>query len=247
MNMKIKNLNRILFLDIETVSLQANYAHLDYRSQCNWNSKAKFYYKHQNDLNDVELQYKNKAGIYAEFSKVICISLGWLSINASGVGEIKIKSFSGKDESQILRDFKLLLDKFFYDPNIHFLAGHNIREFDIPFISRRMIVNNLSLPSLLNLSGKKPWQISHLIDTMEMWKFGDYKNYTSLDLLAQILNIATPKDELDGSKIHDTYYLENDLAKIQSYCEKDVITSIKVYLRMSRLKVDLDNLELQFY
>ena len=148
---------------------------------------------------------------------------------------LRIKSFYGHDEKEVLQSFAGILQKNFYDPNLHSLCGHNIREFDIPYLCRRLAVHGLELPPLLNLGGKKPWEVKYVADTLELWKFGDHKNFTSLDLLAFTLGIASPKESLDGSKVGACYWEENDLEKIKQYCERDVVTVAQVYLRLHNL------------
>jgi len=172
----------------------------------------------------------NRAGIYAEFGKIICISCGIIT----GQGEEKklsIKSFSGDDERLLLQEFRDMLKRWATDDS-KLLCAHNGKEFDFPYISRRMIVNGLAMPFLLNTAGKKPWEIKHL-DTMELWKFGDYKSFTSLELLAHILNIPTPKDDIDGSRVFEVYWKDRDLSRIVEYCQKDVRTLAQVFLRLN--------------
>jgi DNA polymerase elongation subunit (family B) len=124
-----------------------------------------------------------------------------------------------------------MLDKA--DPKTK-LCAHNGKEFDFPYLSRRMLVNSITLPSLLHLSGAKKWEVPHL-DTMEMWKFGDYKHYTSLDLLLALFNIPSSKSEMDGSKVNGVYYQEKDLKKIATYCVSDVVAIAQLYLKMKNL------------
>ena len=170
-----------------------------------------------------ESQYK-KAGVYAEFAKVICISVGFFNEK-----EFRIKSFYHEDEKQLLKDFAGLLNKHF-NRKEHLLCAHNGKEFDFPFLCRRMLINGVKLPKTLNLAGKKPWEVQH-IDTMELWKFGDYKNFTSLNLLAHIFNIPTPKDDIDGSDVARVYWEEKNIQRIVTYCQKDVLTVARLLLR----------------
>ena len=176
--------------------------------------------------------YQQKAGIFAEFAKIVCISVAYLSFAKNTSPVLRIKSFHG-EEKDILSNFHQMLDTHYNDPELHYLCGHNIKEFDIPFICRRTIINGLMLPQLLRISGKKPWQVAHLIDTMDMWRFGDYKNYTSLSLLSGALGIKSPKDDIDGSQVGNVYWKENDIERIVSYCEKDVATVAQVMMKFA--------------
>lgn len=217
------NINHILFLDIETAPLVYKYSELSEPFKKLWDAK----YQYSKDTTP-EQQY-NKAGIFAEFAKVICICVGYFNGK-----EFRLKSFYGDDEKTVLKDFKELLEKHFSDSE-HRLCAHNGKEFDFPFLCRRFLINGISLPHILDLQGKKPWEIQHL-DTMEMWKFGDYKNYTSLNLLAAVFNIPTPKDDIDGSQVARVYYEEKNLERIKNYCEKDVVTVARLYQKMNAMQ-----------
>ena len=177
------------------------------------------------DKEDTPESLYSRAGIYAEFGKIICISVGFLK-NAEGKEQFRIKSFYGHDEKQVLSGFAELLNKHFYRAD-HRLCGHNGKEFDFPWIARRMMIHGIKIPALLNTSGKKPWEVNHL-DTMEMWKFGDFKNHTSLNLLAALFGVPTPKDDIDGSMVHKVYYEEKNLERIVTYCQKDVLTVVQI-------------------
>ncbi len=221
------SINNILFIDLETVSQFPTYTALPEDWKIYWHKKAELLLKYQED-ETTESIYK-RAGIYAEFGKIICISCGLVT----GSGKEKkmiLKSFYGNDEVIILSEFVSMLNKWKVGGN-KFLCAHNGKEFDFPFLCRRMIINNISIPPLLNIAGKKPWEISHL-DTMELWKFGDYKSFTSLSLLAHILGIPTPKDDIDGSMVGDVYWIEKNIQRIVHYCQKDVITISQIYLKM---------------
>jgi 3'-5' exonuclease len=225
-----------LFLDIETVPAFLEFGHLPTTMKNHWTKKTeRIWPSNQSTSSAVDSApedlYRQRAGIYAEFGKIICISVGLL-VQDGGEQALRLKSFSGDDEKSLLHDFAQLLEKRFSDPNHVVIAGHNIKEFDIPYICRRMLVNQIALPDVLQLSGKKPWEVKHLADTMEMWRFGDIKNFTSLDLLAAILDIPSPKDDIDGSQVSEVYWIEKDLQRIVQYCEKDVLTSANVFLRL---------------
>jgi len=217
------NTEKILFLDIETVPMQYSFSELDDRSKDLWNKKTVFLQKR--DEKNAEEIY-NMAGIYAEFGKIVCISVGFIA-QINGEEQIRLKSFASEDEKVLLQEFLNLLNSKFNNESF-MLCAHNGKEFDYPFLSRRILINGLKLPLLLDIAGKKPWEIRHL-DTMELWKFGDYKNYTSLDLLTHIFNIPTSKDDIDGSQVAKVYYEDKDLERIIIYCEKDVIATIQLF------------------
>jgi 3'-5' exonuclease len=219
------DLRDILFLDIETVACTDDYAGLEERLKVQWSRKASFL-KRDEGVNDEQL-FHQRAGIYAEFGKVICIVVGKLYDTDKGALGLKTKAFYGHDEKEVLSGFKALVDKL---ETVRFCA-HNGKEFDYPYMSRRMLVNGISLPAPLNLAGKKSWEVNHL-DTMELWKFGDYKHYTSLDLLAAIFHIPSSKDGIDGSQVNAVYYKDNNLEKIKDYCVSDVVVLTQLYLRM---------------
>ncbi|MEN8775975.1 MAG: 3'-5' exonuclease [Polaribacter sp.] len=221
MNLKLKIAN-ILFLDIETVPLESNWNSLSEAHQNLFKKKTQYQRKEE----FTPEQFYERAGIWAEFGKIICISVGYFAEN-----QFRVTSFYGDDETKILVDFKTLLDKHFSKPS-QFLCAHNGKEFDFPFIARRMIVNQIELPKKLNLFGKKPWEVPHL-DTLELWKFGDYKHYTSLKLLTSILGIPSPKDDIDGSEVAAVYYEEKNIQRIVNYCEKDTIAVAQILLKFN--------------
>lgn len=220
-------LNNILFLDIETVSQFAAYEQLPEEWKELWALKGAYLLRNKED-ETIESVY-NRAAIYAEFGKIVCISCGIVQGN-SDTKRLTLKSFYSHDEKELLLQFCEMLKRWATDSN-KYLCAHNGKEFDFPFLCRRMIINNIRIPSILNTSGKKPWEVAHL-DTMDLWKFGDYKNYTSLNLLAHTLGIPTPKDDIDGKMVGDVYWRENNLERIVTYCQKDVVTITQVYLRM---------------
>jgi DNA polymerase elongation subunit (family B) len=213
----------ILFLDIETVPAYAEYADVPSAFQKLWDLKARYIKKEKESDGPAEL-YRN-AGIYAEFGRIICISAGFLRGN-----DFRIKSFSGHDEKQLLEEFSVLVVKHFNKKD-SLLCAHNGKEFDFPFIGRRMLVHGLPVPAILDLAGKKPWEVK-LLDTMELWKFGDFKSYTSLSLLSAVFDIPTPKDDIDGSMVYNVYYKEKNMMRIVKYCQKDVLTVAQILLRM---------------
>jgi 3'-5' exonuclease len=232
-------LQNILFLDIETIPQYADYADVPEDWKELWKKKSEVLLR--NRVDETSESIYPRAGIYAEFGRIICISCGCLQ-GSSADRRIVIKSFAGDNESQLLHEFSEMLRKWCIgDPK--FLCAHNGREFDFPYLCRRMIINNVTIPTLLNSSGKKPWEINHL-DTMELWKFGDFKNYTSLNLLAFTLGVPTPKDDIDGSMVWEVYWKEKNLSRIVTYCQKDVITTAQVYLRLQGEQlIRTDNIE----
>ena len=217
------NLDDILFLDIETVPLHQQYSELSAEAQMLWEEKTRYQRKEEFSAEE----FYDRAGIWAEFGKIVCISVGYFSFRHQQ-RTFRVTSFTG-EEKELLEDFSRLVNEHFSRPNKLFCA-HNGKEFDFPYISRRMIINGIEIPQKLQLFGKKPWEIPHL-DTMEMWKFGDYKHYTSLKLLAHILGIPSPKDDIDGSEVRNVFYNEGDIERIATYCEKDTITVAQILLR----------------
>lgn len=219
-------LKDILFLDIETVSCVDQYSKLSERLKTQWARKAGFF-KREEERTDEDL-FHDRAAIYAEFGKIVVIAIGVYTENEKGELGLRTKYFADDDEKKLLTEFRNVLEKM--GPATR-LCAHNGKEFDFPYISRRSLVNGLPLPTVLNIAGKKPWEVNHL-DTMEMWKFGDYKHYTSLDLLTTIFNIPSSKGEMDGSMVSKVYYQEGDLKKIAEYCVGDVVAIAQLYLRM---------------
>ena len=216
-------LEKVLFLDIETVPQFPLFSDLDETTKKLYDQKTKFLQK-ESSLEEVY----DRAGIYAEFGKIICISVGY--IHSGSLGEqLRLKSFYGDDEVLLLREFVELLNI----ENLKFpiLCGHNAKEFDFPFICRRLLIHGITLPIQLDIAGKKPWDINHL-DTMELWKFGDYKAYTSLALLCHIFQIPTPKDDISGADVARVYYEEKNIERIKVYCEKDVVALIQLLRKM---------------
>lgn len=223
----------LLFLDIETVSQQADFETLDERWQKLWKKKSAWQAEDRENYSDEEAStnYKNGAAILAEFGKIVCISVGYIMGD-----KMRITSFTGS-EKEILIKFAGLVDKSYADMDKTGFCGHNVKEFDIPYICRRMLANDIDLPNSLNIHGKKPWELDHIVDTMTLWKFGDYKHYTSLDLLAAVMGIPTPKDDIDGSDVGRVFYEENDIERIRIYCEKDVFTTAQVYLALNNAEL----------
>jgi uncharacterized protein YprB with RNaseH-like and TPR domain len=233
-NIKVQD---VMFLDIETVPESVSYDLLDPVLQKLWEKKSKQFRTPEQNAGDVY----ERAGIYSEFGKIICISVGL--IREKNPYYFRLKSFFGKDENVLLTEFATMITKFSKSNSEAVLCAHNGKEFDFPYIARRMLINRINIPEILNNAGKKPWEIK-LLDTMDLWKFGDYKNYTSLDLLTSILGIPTPKDDIDGSQVANIYYTEGDIERIVRYCEKDVLAIARVLLRFMNLpEIDEEYIE----
>ncbi|HET9485809.1 MAG TPA: 3'-5' exonuclease [Chryseosolibacter sp.] len=223
----IPELRDILFIDIETVASTDDYASLDERMKVQWSRKANFF-RRDSPLSDEEL-FHERAGIYAEFGKIICIAVGKYIENEAGDMSLKTKVYCDHNEGDLLTNFRQMIEKF-DAANLRFCA-HNGKEFDYPYLCRRMLINSIPLPAVLNLSGRKAWEVPHL-DTMEMWKFGDYKHYTSLDLLAALFQIPSSKNKIDGSQVNYVYHHDKDLEKIAEYCRADVIVLAQLFLKL---------------
>jgi uncharacterized protein YprB with RNaseH-like and TPR domain len=220
------NYNNILFIDIETVSQAETYEHLDSEWKELWDHKANLINRNRDE--DTSESLYPRSAIYAEFGKIICISCGYIQ----GQGpdrKLVVKSFCGDDEKKLLSDFSYMLQGWSGSVD-KYLCAHNGKEFDYPYICRRMVINGIEIPEALKISGRKPWEM-RLYDTMEMWKFGEYKSFASLKLLAKVLGVPSPKDDIDGSMVNSVYWLERDIDRIVHYCQKDVITLAQVFLR----------------
>jgi DNA polymerase elongation subunit (family B) len=227
----------VLFLDIETVPEVSSFELLEPKMQALWEKKSLQFRTEDQTAGDAY----GRSGIYSEFGKIICISVGL--ITEKNPLSLRLKSFYGEDEKSLLSEFSTMLNKFSKTKRDALLCAHNGKEFDFPYIARRMIINGLIIPEILDNAGKKPWEIK-LLDTMDLWKFGDYKNYTSLELLTSILGIPTPKDDIDGSMVAGIYYNDNDLDRIVRYCEKDVLAIAQVLMRFMNLPgIESNNIE----
>jgi 3'-5' exonuclease len=237
------DLTKILFLDIECVSEKAHFDELDERLQYLWHRKAKSLGALPKEVEEdspeyqtaLANSYREKAAIYAEFGKIICISVGVIAREKDTPMTIRLKSFADHDEKVVLEQFSSLINKSFSDPSRHSLCGHNIKEFDIPYICRRLMKHQMPLPNMLNLHGKKPWDTNYFIDTLVLWKFGDFKSFTSLSLLCAIFDIPTPKDDIDGSQVGRVYWDDDDLPRISVYCQKDVLAVAQVLLYLQQM------------
>ena len=228
----------ILFLDIETVSGLANYDELSDNFKKLWKLKSRQIlrqYDEEIEEDTAKNLYTDKAGIFAEFGKIVCILVGIVVRDPSSKElTVRLKSFASEDEKILLEDFSKLVEQYYNNPAKHFFCGHNLREFDIPYICRRMVIHQMPLPRPLDIGGKKPWETKHLLDTLELWKFGDYKHYTSLNLLTQLFGIPSPKDDIDGSEVGKVFWEEKDLDRICLYCEKDVLAVVQLLQKYMR-------------
>jgi len=229
MTLTDSELNKVIFLDIETVPQQKEFELLNEEQKKLWEQKAKFDSAYKSGEISLSDTYQ-RAGIYAEFGKIICISFGYVALE-KGQRELRIKSIADKEEKNLLVKLLKLIEGFDKET---LLCAHNGKEFDFPYICRRLLINGLKIPKILDLQNKKSWEVKHL-DTMELWKFGDYKHYTSLDLLANIFNIESSKKEIDGSMVGKVYYEENNLKKIVEYCELDVWVLANVFLKLNSM------------
>ena len=243
--MHSSDLQKIMFLDIETVPQHADFSELSEELAHLWDEKFSLIFKRMPEKypeNTTSADgFNSSAGIYSEFGKIVCISVGFIHFQGKNMC-FRTKSFAADDEKQLLTDFIALIKKFCTTKE-HTLCGHNIKEFDIPYICRRMLINGLDLPPVSQISGKKPWEIN-FIDTLELWKFGDYKNYTSLKLLTAVFGIPTPKDDIDGSQVAEVYYKEKNLSRIATYCQKDVLATAQVFLKINGFDlIKADNIE----
>ena len=226
--LKDLKLNNVFVIDIETVPQKENFDELPPHLQELWELKSRY----QRKDGQTASEFYDRAGIWAEFGKIVCISIGIYHLERKQI-HLRVRSFAHYDETILLKQFVSLVSK--QTKNLQFCA-HNGKEFDFPYLCRRMLINGLPIPNQLQIAGKKPWEINHL-DTMELWKFGDYKNFTSLNLLAAIFDLPTPKNDIDGSQVKEVYYQQKDLARIAKYCQNDVITTAQLLLRFKGLPI----------
>lgn len=234
-------LTNVLFLDIETVCGERDLSKMRPALLSAWKIKAsQILKKPQEEISDEEYEntYKEKAAFYAEFGKIVCISVG-LIIRKGKESDLSIKlnSYYGDEESSMLQDFAEMMSQYFNNPSMHFICGHNIKEFDIPYLCRRMVINEINLPNLLSIQGKKPWETAYLLDTMLLWKFGEFKSFASLKLLTAVFDIPSPKDDIDGSEVGKVYWEDEELTRIVKYCEKDVLAVIQLMMKFKRLSL----------
>src|ERR1700712_5459527 len=222
------HLENLLLIDIETASQYAHHELMPEKWKELWTGKVKNYMP---ESDTPESFYPKRAAILAEFGKVICISIGYFKYTKDGF-KLRIKSFASEDEKILLKDFIDSVGQWHNIKREMSFCGHNVKEFDMPYICRRLLVNGMNIPSYLDFQNMKPWE-TNITDTMHLWKFGDVKNFISLDLLAACLGIESPKDDIDGSMVGVVFWNENDLARIVTYCQKDVITVAQIMLKLN--------------
>lgn len=227
---KIKE-ESILFIDIETVGQTPSYTQLDDKTKDLWAKKMQW--QVEKEGKSAEELYE-KAGIWAEFGKIVCISAGFI-VTEEGERHFRVKSFCGSNEKMLLESFSELLNTHF-NKDKHMLCAHNGKEFDFPYICRRLLINGLPIPKILDCAGKKPWEINNL-DTLELWRFGDYKHYTSLELLACIFGLPSPKEDINGGMVNNVYWQENNIDRISEYCINDVVTICQLFLKYKGMPI----------
>lgn len=234
--MELWQLDKILFIDIETVSEYKSLEEVEEAKQKLWEHKAKFLANNNETSSEL---YESRASIYAEFGKIICIGFGYFK-NENEQLIFKVKAFEENDEKALLQSFHTMIMQYFNDSRKYVFCGHNIKEFDLPYICRRMLIHGLPVPDVMETRNKKAYEIAH-IDTMQLWKFGDYKNFTSLDLLANVLQVPSSKNDISGADVGSVYWLENNIKRIVEYCQRDVVTTARVYQRLCSLPMIQDS------
>lgn len=231
-------LNQLLIIDIETVSQYPGFECMDDSWKQLWQEKVMKILPAGVSAAEFYLQ---RAGVMAEFAKIICISVGWLKQDESGV-DMFLRSFFGNDEHELLSKFIVAMNERNEGLNDWCFVGHNIKEFDIPFICRRLLVHGLPIPNYLDFQNKKPWE-TNLIDTFQYWRFGDYKNYTSLKLLSAVLQVPSSKEDIDGSMVGALYWAsdpveqQNNVHRIVAYCQQDVVATGNILLRFKGMSL----------
>ena len=223
-------IENLFLIDIETVSGVPNFHLLNDEWKELWTEKI---LKSLPSDTTAEDYYPKRAAILAEFAKVVCISTGYFK-KENNQWQLRIKSFYSENEKQVLESFTKMLEQLHSKNSRWIFTGHNIKEFDIPFLSRRMLVNNITIPPYIDFQNMKPWD-TPVLDTLHLWRFGDYKHYTSLKLLAATLGVPSPKDDIDGSKVGEVFWIEKNLERIAIYCQKDVATVANVILSFKNL------------
>ncbi|MDB5231987.1 MAG: 3-5 exonuclease [Chitinophagaceae bacterium] len=228
-----QSIYRLLLLDIETVPIVPRLNDLPDVTRSLWSARISKTMPENTDPADA---WRSRAGIMAEFAKIICISTGYFYKDDSGNTCLRLKNLLSDDEPLLLQQFCELVTKYQAVNHSFLFAGHNIKEFDIPFLCRRMMINFMQLPACMQINGAKPWEVN-MLDTLQWWKFGDYKNYISLNLLAHVLGVPSPKTDMDGSMVQDVYYVDKDLERISAYCQKDVEALANVILRFANMPI----------
>ena len=242
------DLTRVFFVDIETVPGHASHADLPAAQQPLWKKFCEKRHAKELALGQTHEELFANGGLYAEFGKVVCISVGFFRMRTDDTLEFRTKSFADEDECKVLGGFSHFLQRYApygpsryakldsAGPDGYFLCAHNGREFDYGYLGRRMLICGQDIPPMLDVAGHKPWDLPHLLDTMELGKFGDNKGHITLALLAGVFGIPSPKDDIDGSHVGRTFWVDNDLARIVTYCEKDIITTARIFLHYTGQK-----------
>jgi hypothetical protein len=225
-------LENLILIDIETVPQYSLFDELPDEWKQLWEEKTQ---RQLPDFTSAAEFYPQRAGVMAEFAKIVCISMGYFAKQGNAL-QLRLKSFYGDDEKILLQQFIAMLNQIEAKNNKWVFGGHNIKEFDIPFICRRLLVNGLHIPAYLDFQNMKPWD-TNIVDTFQYWRFGDYKNYTSLKLLAAAMGVPSPKDDIDGSMVADVYWKEKNLERIVAYCQKDVVTTGNIILRFKNIEL----------
>lgn len=224
--MKIET-SSLIFIDIETVSSGKTFEDLPEEWKALWEKK---FSKSLPDDTSIELYYQQRAALYAEFSRIVCISFGYYN-GYRHEQTLRIKSLCGDNEKELLTDFRDIISGFEKHHKNWIFAGHNIKDFDLPFLSRRLIINSLMLPRSMDFYNLKPWEY-HVVDTMNIWRFGDFRHFTSLELMAVSLGIPSPKSDIDGSQVAEIFW-QKDFSRIVEYCQRDVLTVANIIRRLN--------------
>ena len=228
-------INKILFIDIETVGVEPDWETLiknqeplsfQFRNYFDWFQK-----RFPEDADKpIEQMFVNRAALVPEFARIACVSVAFVTDK----GETKMQSFTDSDEKKLLVDVQKLLKKVselgFY------LCGHNVKGFDIPMLAKRMIINGILPPKILPGHDTKPWEIK-AFDTKEFWQFNNYQTIASLELMCVVLGVESSKTmEVTGNKVHEAFWVKKDYEGIKKYCEKDVSVLIDVIHKLVSLK-----------
>lgn len=235
--LKERFFHKTLIIDIETVPGKQSWNELPEPLQQHWRHKSAYLSLSPEEAQDAALSYAQQAGIYAEFGKIVCIGLG-VVIQKNDTSVLRLKALKNDDEKALLLEFCEMIGNMEQQRKGIIFCGHNIKEFDLPYICRRLLIHDVPLPACLKLSGKKPWEIPHE-DTLELWRFGDYKHYSSLDLLANCLGVPSSKTDMDGSQVADAYWKEARLDDIARYCLRDIYTTAMVYMKLKEMNLTL--------
>ncbi len=242
----VSELKQMVFIDIETIRGKKTYNDVitenpaldDYwqTKHTQIREKEPLSYGH---IEDSAEMYEKMAALYPEWGQIVCISIGQIKFDEDG-NPIKFttKSFSGLYEKILLEEFNETASKIMSKyPRMQWV-GHNIKGFDMPYIIKRSLINGVRVPNVFHLQKQKPWE-SQLIDTNDVWKFNGW-NGARLGLLTEILNIPSPKQDMDGKMVSDVFWEDGDLNRISEYCEMDINATANVMLRISGMDIITD-------